>query len=109
MARTCLRGILFIPIPTSSNFFFKLSFFTFRTAEEEDQLGGAVFYCRLQDMLPRCDFVVIACPLTMATENLIGAKEFALMKPNAILINVARGKVYMHAFLYRFANFGMNM
>ncbi len=32
-------------------------------------------------------------PLTPATRHLIGAREFAIMKPGAILINTARGQV----------------
>ncbi len=44
-------------------------------------------------MLPEADVVAIAVPLTTETESLFDAKVFAAMKPGAILINVARGKV----------------
>jgi phosphoglycerate dehydrogenase-like enzyme len=47
----------------------------------------------LPALLPRADFVVLVCPLTPQTENLIDAKAFALMKPGAYLVNCARGKV----------------
>jgi phosphoglycerate dehydrogenase-like enzyme len=47
----------------------------------------------LASVLPQADIVVLACPLTAETENLIDAKALALMKPRAHLINVARGKV----------------
>ena len=47
----------------------------------------------LLDVLPQADFVALTCPLTPRTENLIGAKALAAMKPSAYLINVARGKV----------------
>ena len=47
----------------------------------------------LPKLLPRADFVVLVCPLTPETENLIDAKAFALMKPTAYLVNCARGKV----------------
>ncbi len=43
--------------------------------------------------LPEADFVVPCCPLTADTEGLIGAPEFARMKPSAYLINTSRGKV----------------
>jgi phosphoglycerate dehydrogenase-like enzyme len=43
--------------------------------------------------LPRADVVVLACPLTPDTENLIDARALAAMKPGAHLINVARGRV----------------
>lgn len=45
----------------------------------------------LAEMLPQCDYVVIAAPLTHETQGLIGAEELAAMKPSAYLINIARG------------------
>ena len=47
----------------------------------------------LLSVLPQADFVALTCPLTPQTENLIGAKALAAMKPSAYLINVARGRV----------------
>lgn len=47
---------------------------------------------RLPALLPQADIVALTCPLTPETENLIGAKAFAAMKPGAQLVNVARGK-----------------
>lgn len=47
----------------------------------------------LTDLLPRVDVLSLHCPLTEQTRNLIGAHEFALMKPTAILINTARGGI----------------
>jgi glycerate dehydrogenase len=45
----------------------------------------------LDDLLAASDVVSLHCPLTAATRNLIGARELALMKPDALLINTARG------------------
>ena len=45
----------------------------------------------LQDMLQRVDVLSLHCPLTPETRNLIGAAELARMKPDALLINTARG------------------
>jgi glycerate dehydrogenase len=45
----------------------------------------------LHELLPRADVLSLHCPLTPATAGLIGARELALMKPDAILINTARG------------------
>jgi phosphoglycerate dehydrogenase-like enzyme len=45
------------------------------------------------EMLPRCDYVVVAAPLTDETTGLIGEAEFAAMKPTAVVINVGRGPV----------------
>jgi phosphoglycerate dehydrogenase-like enzyme len=47
---------------------------------------------RLPELLPRADFVVLTCPLTPETENLIDRQALALMKSSAYLINVARGR-----------------
>jgi phosphoglycerate dehydrogenase-like enzyme len=47
----------------------------------------------LHKMLPLCDYVVAAAPLTPQTRHLIGTAEFALMKPEAIVMNVGRGPV----------------
>lgn len=43
--------------------------------------------------LPRADFVTLHTPLQDDTRNMIGAREFAAMKPTAYLINCARGGI----------------
>jgi D-3-phosphoglycerate dehydrogenase len=45
----------------------------------------------LEDLLRRSDYVSLNCPATAETCDLMGARELALMKPTAILINTARG------------------
>ncbi|WP_426187485.1 D-2-hydroxyacid dehydrogenase [Microbacterium sp. TWP3-1-2b2] len=45
------------------------------------------------DALPEADFVMLATNLTDETHHLIGAEQFGLMKPSAIIINMARGSV----------------
>ena len=45
----------------------------------------------LDQLLAQSDVVSLHCPLTPATRNLIGPRELALMKPDALLINTARG------------------
>jgi len=44
-----------------------------------------------QEVLRRSDVLSLHCPLTEETKNLIGADELAQMKPDALLINTARG------------------
>jgi len=48
---------------------------------------------KLAQLLPRADWIVICCPLTKETRNLIDAAAFALVKPGARLINIARGEI----------------
>jgi phosphoglycerate dehydrogenase-like enzyme len=48
---------------------------------------------KLQELLPKADVVVIACPLTKETRGMIGKDQFAAMKPTAYFINVARGGI----------------
>jgi glycerate dehydrogenase len=45
----------------------------------------------LARLLAAADVVSLHCPITPATRNLIGAHELSLMKPDAVLINTARG------------------
>lgn len=47
----------------------------------------------LDELLAWADVVSIHCPLNDRTRNLIGARELGLMKPTALLINVARGGI----------------
>lgn len=48
-------------------------------------------YVRFTDALQAADVVSLHCPLNAETRQLMGAAEFALMKPAAVLINTARG------------------
>ncbi|MDH3700383.1 MAG: 3-phosphoglycerate dehydrogenase [Alphaproteobacteria bacterium] len=50
-------------------------------------------------MLGQADFVVAALPLTDQTRRLFGAREFALMKPGAYFVTVARGGIHDEAAL----------
>jgi D-3-phosphoglycerate dehydrogenase len=45
----------------------------------------------LEDLLSQADFVSLNCDLNSSSRQLINAKSLALMKPNAVLINTARG------------------
>ncbi len=55
--------------------------------------GGAPYPERvpLEQLLRTADIVSLHCPSTAATRGMIGAAQLALMKPDAILINTARG------------------
>lgn len=55
----------------------------------EAALGAS--HVPLDELLARADFVSLHCPLSDSTQKLVGARELALMKPGAFLINTARG------------------
>lgn len=70
-----------------------------RQAQEEKQLG-VEYVSELSALLSKSDFVSTHVPLGPQTHHLIGAAEFALMKPTAILINTSRGPVVDQKALY---------
>jgi glyoxylate reductase len=47
----------------------------------------------LDDLLPQCDFVSLHCPGGAANRHLINGRRLGLMRPDAFLINTARGEV----------------
>jgi glyoxylate reductase len=63
-----------------------------RPAPELEAQTGAQ-YRTLDDLLREADYVVVTVPLTDATRGMFGAREFALMKPTAVFVNVARGAI----------------
>lgn len=62
-----------------------------RPPETEAALG--LTFTSQDELLRQSDIVSLHVPLTPETRGLIGAKEFAAMKPSAILINCARGAI----------------
>ena len=55
--------------------------------------GAGIEYLSLEEVLKVSDIVSLHVPLNDKTKGLIGEKEIALMKKNAILLNTARGPV----------------
>jgi len=47
----------------------------------------------LNELLQASDYVIVTCPLNEQTRGLLGANELALMKPQAYLVNAARGGI----------------
>ncbi len=60
-----------------------------RARPEEDVHGVD----ELPDLLPGADVVVLVTPLTERTRGLFGADEFALLRDDALVVNVGRGAV----------------
>lgn len=54
----------------------------------------------LEELLATADFVSLHCPLNQQTRGLIGAEQLALMKPDAYLLNLARGGIVDEDALY---------
>ena len=68
------------------------------SGEEERQLD--VTFMPLDALLRASDVVTLHCPLTDETRHMINAQKLALMKPEAVLVNCARGGVVDEAALY---------
>ncbi|WP_456366896.1 glyoxylate reductase [Thermococcus sp.] len=62
-----------------------------RKLKVEKELGAE--FRVLEELLGESDFVVLAVPLTGETYHMINEERLRLMKPNAVLVNIARGKV----------------
>lgn len=63
--------------------------------------GEEGYVAALDDLLAAADVVTLHVPLTDATRHLVGARELALMKPTAVLVNTSRGPVVDEAALAR--------
>lgn len=58
-------------------------------------------YGELDTLLAESDYVVLCVPLTAETTGMIGADQFAKMKPTASIVNIARGQVIDQAAMIR--------
>ncbi len=71
-----------------------------RSGRADDTVERTATLAQLDQILAAADVLLISLPLTKATEGLIGKRELSLMKPDAILINVARAQVVDEDALY---------
>lgn len=63
------------------------------SGEPVPQAMATVAYRDLDSVLPRADWLILACPLTDATKRLIGPDALAALPADANLVNVSRGEV----------------
>jgi phosphoglycerate dehydrogenase-like enzyme len=74
-----------------------LAFDPYANKEKATEIG--VDLVSLEQLLSQSDYVLVNCPLTHETRGLLGDKQFSLMKPDAVLINTARGPIVNEAAL----------
>jgi phosphoglycerate dehydrogenase-like enzyme len=75
--------------------------------KSSQKLAGAaetVGFEKFDAVLPAADVVILAAALTEETKSLFNAKRFALLKPTAVLVNVARGPLVVTADLIEALN-----
>jgi glyoxylate reductase len=70
-----------------------------RKPEAEQAVGAQ--YRELDDLLKQADYVVMLTPLTPDTAKMIGEREFSLMKPTSVFVNVSRGGTVDEEALYK--------
>ncbi len=71
-----------------------------RTPAFSEYADGVIPIAGLAQLLASADYLVIACPFSAETRGMIAAQQFALMKPNAVLVNVSRAEIIDEAALF---------
>lgn len=64
-----------------------------RSRKEDLESSLGVEYCNIDTLCQAADVISIHCPSTPETRHLINETRLRLMKPNAILVNTARGNI----------------
>lgn len=76
------------------------------TPQPKTDLPTGVSWCELNMLYQQADIISLHCPLTPETDKMINAASLAKMKPNALLINTARGGLVDEAALAHALNEG---
>lgn len=63
-----------------------------RLSEADEKVCGAKYVSK-EELLRKADHVILVLPYSPESHHIIGAKEIALMKPTATLVNIARGGI----------------
>ncbi|WP_246476512.1 2-hydroxyacid dehydrogenase [Salicibibacter cibi] len=72
-----------------------------RTRKKDKESELDIAYAELDRLLEKADFVMLLLPYSSESHHLIGQRELALMKENAILINASRGGIIDEDALYQ--------
>ncbi len=64
-----------------------------RSAQPSEQCDETVQFAQLNEVLPKTDWLIIACPLTAETDSLIDLAKLRLLPSHGVVINVSRGRV----------------
>src|SRR5262247_3571299 len=72
-----------------------------RVAPKIEEELDATYWASLDQMLARMDIVSVNCPHTPATYHLLAARRLKLMRPDAYIVNTARGEVIDESALVR--------
>jgi glyoxylate reductase len=77
-----------------------------RVAAQIEEELGATYWESLDQMLARVDIVSVNCPHTPATYHLLSARRLKLLRPDAYVVNTARGEVIDENALIRMVSAG---
>ena len=77
-----------------------------RLAAAAEESLEATYWDSLDQMLARMDIVSVNCPHTPATYHLLSARRLKLMRPEAIVVNTARGEIIDETALARMIEAG---
>ena len=80
-------------IPRAQGFSMKVLYWNRTRLSPSEEASLQVTYCELDELLQQSDFVSIHVAQNAETRHLLGPREFSLMKPEALLVNTARGPI----------------
>ena len=84
-----------------SGFEVKLIYSDLHRASPEEEARLNVTYRPLDDLIREADVITLHAPYDKSTHHLIGERTLAMMKPDAIVVNCARGELVDEAALYK--------
>ena len=67
-----------------------------KSEQQEMECNNATFCATLDELLEKSDYVMLTCPVTTLTNQMMSTDQFIKMKNDAILINMGRGQLVDH-------------